>query len=225
MLPWIICAVLFIVCVILAVKIYAMKKSISEICDDVTEILSKQTNMKISVTSKDKYVWRLATELSAELDELIAAGRDARAGEIRENELLAFNIGALVFDNHFGSERAVVNYSVASFAHAVEVELDFISHEGSRVGFLVNEKVNEMLTHPFFRSEGNKLVSQHVENLCCVTFLSNLHLIFWQVQFHLWILISIFANRKYKSLCSVPSFALGHSQTKALMGNRDRLQN
>ncbi|MBR6921066.1 MAG: HAMP domain-containing histidine kinase [Clostridia bacterium] len=70
MLPWIICAVLFIVCVILAVKIYAMKKSISEICDDVTEILSKQTNMKISVTSKDKYVRRLATELSAELDEL-----------------------------------------------------------------------------------------------------------------------------------------------------------
>lgn len=70
MLPWIICAVLFIVCVILAVKIFAMKKSISEICDDVTEILSKQTNMKISVTSKDKYVRRLATELSAELDEL-----------------------------------------------------------------------------------------------------------------------------------------------------------
>ncbi len=70
MLPWVLCAVLFVVCVIFAIKIYAMRKSVNEICGQVTKILSNVTNMKISVTSSDKYVRRLATELSAELDEL-----------------------------------------------------------------------------------------------------------------------------------------------------------
>ncbi len=70
MLPWIICAVLFIICVILSVKIYVLQKSIDEICRGVAEILSKETNMKISVSSKDKYVRRLASELSTELEEL-----------------------------------------------------------------------------------------------------------------------------------------------------------
>ena len=70
MLPWVLCAVLFVVCVIFAIKIYAMRKSVNEICEQVTQILSNETNMKISVTSSDKYVRRLASELSAELDEL-----------------------------------------------------------------------------------------------------------------------------------------------------------
>ena len=70
MLPWVLCAVLFVVCVIFAIKIYAMRKSVNEICGQVTKILSNVTNMKISVTSSDKYVRRLASELSAELDGL-----------------------------------------------------------------------------------------------------------------------------------------------------------
>lgn len=70
MLPWVLCAVLFVVCVIFAIKIYAMRKSVNEICEQVTQILSNETNMKISVTSSDKYVRRLASELSVELDGL-----------------------------------------------------------------------------------------------------------------------------------------------------------
>ena len=70
MLPWVLCAALSALCAVLFVKIYALRKSVAEIGDSVSEILSKETNIKITVTSSDKRVRRLASTLSDSLCEL-----------------------------------------------------------------------------------------------------------------------------------------------------------
>ena len=70
MLPWLICAVLAIAVVALAIKIRIMQKSMDEICACLAEHLSSDTNRLISVSSGDKYVRRLAGEISRRLSEL-----------------------------------------------------------------------------------------------------------------------------------------------------------
>ena len=70
MLPWIICGVLAVVIVILAIKIRMMQKSMGEICACVSEHLSSDTNQLITVSSSDKHVRHLASEIARQLTEL-----------------------------------------------------------------------------------------------------------------------------------------------------------
>lgn len=70
MLPWILCVLLAAVCVALAVKIYLMRKSIEEICDCVRLHLSTDTNLTVRISSKDKYVCRLALEMEKQLSQM-----------------------------------------------------------------------------------------------------------------------------------------------------------
>ena len=70
MLPWIICGVLAVVIVILAIKIRMMQKSMDEICSCLSEHLSSDTNQLITVSSSDKHVRLLASEIAKQLAEL-----------------------------------------------------------------------------------------------------------------------------------------------------------
>ena len=70
MLPWMLCGVLAVILVILLVKIKAMQKSMDEICSCMTEHLLSDTNHLITVSSGDRYVRRLASEISDQLTEL-----------------------------------------------------------------------------------------------------------------------------------------------------------
>ena len=70
MLPWIICGILAVVIVILAIKIRMMQKSMDEICACVSEHLSSDTNQLITVSSSDKHVRHLASEIARQLTEL-----------------------------------------------------------------------------------------------------------------------------------------------------------
>ena len=70
MLPWLVCAVLAVAVAVLAIKIRIMQKSMDEICACLEEHLSSDTNRLISVSSGDKYVRRLAGEISRRLSEL-----------------------------------------------------------------------------------------------------------------------------------------------------------
>lgn len=70
MLPWLICAVLAVAAAVFAIKIRIMQKSMDEICACLAEHLSSDTNRLISVSSGDKYVRRLAGEISRQLSEL-----------------------------------------------------------------------------------------------------------------------------------------------------------
>ncbi|MBQ3489936.1 MAG: HAMP domain-containing histidine kinase [Clostridia bacterium] len=70
MLPWIICGVLTVIIAILMVKIRIMQKSMDEICACMTEHLSSDTNQLITVSSSDKHVRHLASEIARQLAEL-----------------------------------------------------------------------------------------------------------------------------------------------------------
>ena len=70
MLPWIICGVFAVVIIILAIKIRMMQKSMDEICSCLSEHLSSDTNQLITVSSSDKHVRHLASEIAKQLAEL-----------------------------------------------------------------------------------------------------------------------------------------------------------
>ncbi len=67
---WLVCGGLLVLVIALAVKICIMRKSMDEICRCVCDHLSTDTNRLISVSSGDRYVRRLASELSVRLSEL-----------------------------------------------------------------------------------------------------------------------------------------------------------
>ena len=56
--------------VILAVKIRMMQKSMGEICECLSEHLSSDTNQLITISSSDKHVRHLASEITKQLTEL-----------------------------------------------------------------------------------------------------------------------------------------------------------
>lgn len=70
MLPWIICGAFAVVIIILAIKIRMMQKSMDEICLCLSEHLSSDTNQLITVSSSDKHVRHLASEIAGQLAEL-----------------------------------------------------------------------------------------------------------------------------------------------------------
>lgn len=70
MLPWIICGAFAVVIIILAIKIRMMQKSMDEICSCLSEHLSSDTNQLITVSSSDKHVRHLASEIARQLTEL-----------------------------------------------------------------------------------------------------------------------------------------------------------
>ena len=70
MLPWLLCGALAVTVLILVIKIKTMQKGMDEICACLAEHLSSDTNKLISVSSGDKYVRRLASEIARQLAEL-----------------------------------------------------------------------------------------------------------------------------------------------------------
>ena len=70
MLPWTLCGVFAVVIVVLIIKNRTMQKSMDEICSCLSEHLSSDTNQLITVSSSDKHVRHLASEIARQLTEL-----------------------------------------------------------------------------------------------------------------------------------------------------------
>ena len=81
MLPWIICGAFAVVIIILAIKIRMMQKSMDEICSCLSEHLSSDTNQLITVSSSDKHVRHLASEIARQLAELRRQRRQYISGD------------------------------------------------------------------------------------------------------------------------------------------------
>lgn len=81
MLPWIICGAFAVVIIILAIKIRMMQKSMDEICSCLSEHLSSDTNQLITVSSSDKHVRHLASEIAKQLTELRRQRRQYISGD------------------------------------------------------------------------------------------------------------------------------------------------
>ena len=67
---YIVIIILFLVCILLIMKIYTMKKSIKEIERELNDILKSDTNHLITISSSDKSIKNLANSLNSELKEL-----------------------------------------------------------------------------------------------------------------------------------------------------------
>ena len=70
-----------VVIVILAIKIRMMQKSMDEICSCLSEHLSSDTNQLITVSSSDKHVRLLASEIAKQLAELRRQRRQYISGD------------------------------------------------------------------------------------------------------------------------------------------------
>lgn len=81
MFPWILCGVLAVIIAILVIKIRMMQKSMDEICSCLSEHLSSDTNQLITVSSSDKHVRHLASEIARQLAELRRQRRQYISGD------------------------------------------------------------------------------------------------------------------------------------------------
>lgn len=70
LLPWILCAILAAVLIIVVIKNVMLKKSMNEICEEFERCLSEDTNIQISISSGDKTAKALAKAINRELSEL-----------------------------------------------------------------------------------------------------------------------------------------------------------
>ena len=67
MLPWALCGILFCCAAVLAVKVRLLQKSMDEICSELEERLSGDTNNLIFLSSRDRHARRLAAQISVQL--------------------------------------------------------------------------------------------------------------------------------------------------------------
>lgn len=67
LLPWVLCSVLSAVVIILIIKIYMLKKGMAEIRTEFADRLKTDTNTLISVSSNDRHVRLLASNLNRQL--------------------------------------------------------------------------------------------------------------------------------------------------------------
>lgn len=67
MLPWVVCGILLAIITVLTVKIISMENCVDKICILFAEHLSTDTNVLITVSSRDKHIRHLAQEINKEL--------------------------------------------------------------------------------------------------------------------------------------------------------------
>ena len=81
-----------------------------------------------------------------------------------EHRLCDGYLRCLVFHNHDGAGLCIEDNGVASFPCVVEVKGHLIGYARRIISFLLDEKVYEMLTDPFFWRKNDEFSSQNVEN-------------------------------------------------------------
>ena len=81
MLPWILCFILLLAVIFLTVKLITVRKSIDEICGEFSDLLREDTNRKMSVSSSDKTVRKLAAEIAKQLEEIKKLRRKYKDGD------------------------------------------------------------------------------------------------------------------------------------------------
>ena len=81
MLPWLLCLVLLITALALLVKARLLQKSMDEIADELGERLSTDTNVLLSISSRDRHARKLADDLNRQLRLLRSQRRRFQSGD------------------------------------------------------------------------------------------------------------------------------------------------
>lgn len=77
----ILCGILALTAIVLTIKIYMLKKSIKEICDGFEHSLHTDTNVQVSVSSRDEKIRTLAKAINLQLSELRKIKRQYENGD------------------------------------------------------------------------------------------------------------------------------------------------
>jgi hypothetical protein len=91
MLPWVLCAVLFLVVAALSLKIYLLHRDMDALIGDLRELLSTDTNTLLSAPSNDRHFRKLVSALNREL-RLLRAQRQRYVSGDRELKDAVTNI-------------------------------------------------------------------------------------------------------------------------------------
>ena len=81
MLPWLLCGALFIAVLVLCVKVYLLRRAMDDIARQLGELLSTDTNVLLSLPSRDRHARRLAAELNRHLRQLRDQRRRYQSGD------------------------------------------------------------------------------------------------------------------------------------------------
>ncbi|GAB6107395.1 sensor histidine kinase [Fusibacter bizertensis] len=86
--PWFLCCILLMVVSILSIKLVFLKKNMDAISAELAEHLSQDTNTLISVSSRDKHIRHLASELNKQLRILRRQRRQFQSGNTELKEAI-----------------------------------------------------------------------------------------------------------------------------------------
>jgi hypothetical protein len=67
MIPWILCVVLLMIVIALCVKIISLRRNIDEICVEMNEYLSADTNTLITLSTRDRHARHFADQMNTQL--------------------------------------------------------------------------------------------------------------------------------------------------------------
>lgn len=81
-----------------------------------------------------------------------------------EHGLGDFHVGGFILHDHLCCEVPSVEHGVAPFLGVVQPQLHFVGHQCARVAFVFNQEMYEMLTYPFFRSQGHIASADEIED-------------------------------------------------------------
>lgn len=83
---WAVIGLLVFIILILLVKIYLLRKSAGEICDEFTRRLTEDTNTLIDISSRDPYMRKLAAEINIQLRLLRKERHSYQQGDLELKE-------------------------------------------------------------------------------------------------------------------------------------------
>ena len=154
----IIAIILVVFCLLLLIKIYIMKKTIREINDSFDYILRSDTNNLISITSEDKDIKNLASNLNKELKSLRIKQLQYENG----NQ----NLKRMITDISHDLRTPLT--AISGYSELLEEQLNEKQREYIKI---INQKVNELiqLTEQLKDlSVGIELENEIKKEKCCI---------------------------------------------------------
>ncbi len=70
MLPWLLCGAIFLLLLIVCLRLWSLRRALGELAGQLSYVLSEDTNVRLSLSTRDRYARKLAAELGRELSEL-----------------------------------------------------------------------------------------------------------------------------------------------------------
>ena len=70
MLPWLLCGAIFLLLLIVCLRLWSLRRALGELAGQLSYVLSEDTNVRLSLSTRDRYARKLAAELGRELAEL-----------------------------------------------------------------------------------------------------------------------------------------------------------